>query len=139
MLFRSVINTKARKMVVNGKTLNHNDTISIDGGTGEVFSGSMATVQPAVSGDFAKVMKWADKYRTLGIRTNADTPADAARAREFGAEGIGLCRTEHMFFQDDRISAMRQMILAETELKRRAALKKLLPFQRKDFIGIFTK
>jgi pyruvate,orthophosphate dikinase len=133
------INAKTRKMVVNGKTYTHKDTISIDGGTGEVFSGSMATIQPALSGDFAKVMKWADKYRTLGIRTNADTPADAGRARDFGAEGIGLCRTEHMFFQDDRITAMREMILAETQASRRVALKKLLPFQRKDFIGIFTK
>jgi pyruvate,orthophosphate dikinase len=133
------INEKARKITINGKTYKHNDTISIDGGTGEVFSGSMATVQPSVSGDFATVMKWADKYRTLGIRTNADAPADAARARKFGAEGIGLCRTEHMFFQEDRITAMREMILAEDLADRTAALKKLLPFQRKDFIGIFTE
>ena len=93
---------------------------------------------PKLSGDFATVMKWADKYRKLNIRTNADTPEDAKRAREFGAEGIGLCRTEHMFFQEDRIAAMREMILAETQEARKAALAKLLPFQRKDFVGIFT-
>jgi pyruvate, orthophosphate dikinase len=100
--------------------------------------GSVATMAPTLSGDFAKIMKWADKYRTLKIRTNADTPEDAQRAREFGAEGIGLCRTEHMFFQEDRIASMREMILAETQDARKAALAKLLPFQRKDFIGIFT-
>src|SRR4029078_12199746 len=88
-------------------------------------------------GDSATVMGWADKYRTLRVRTNADTPADAKRAREFGAEGIGLKRTEHMFFEGDRIQAMREMILAENEADRRAALKKLLPLQRQDFIGIF--
>jgi pyruvate, orthophosphate dikinase len=83
-------------------------------------------------------MAWADKYRQLKVRTNSDTPEDSKRARDFGAEGIGLCRTEHMFFQEDRITAMREMILAETEEKRRAALEKLLPFQKKDFVGIFT-
>ena len=133
------INEKSRKITVGGKTLSHKDQISIDGGTGEVFTGSMATIQPAVSGDFAKVMKWADKYRTLGIRTNADTPEDSARARSFGAEGIGLCRTEHMFFHEERIAAMREMILAENVEDRRAALTKLLPFQRADFVGIFTE
>jgi pyruvate,orthophosphate dikinase len=102
------------------------------------MAGEIATVAPKLSGDFAKVMRWADKYRTLAIRTNADTPADAKRAREFGAQGIGLCRTEHMFFEGDRIAAMREMILAETPEDRKAALAKLLPFQRKDFVGIFT-
>ncbi|MHB8864481.1 MAG: pyruvate, phosphate dikinase, partial [Pirellulaceae bacterium] len=132
------INDKARKITVGGKTFGGNDVLSIDGSTGEVMAGEVATQSPSLSGDFAKVMKWADKYRTLHIRTNADTPADAQRARDFGAEGIGLCRTEHMFFQEDRIAAMREMILAETQEARKAALAKLLPFQRKDFIGIFT-
>ena len=132
------IDEKGRKITVNGKTFKHSDTISIDGSTGEVMSGSITTSTPKLSGDFATVMKWADKYRKLGVRTNADTPADSKRAREFGAEGIGLCRTEHMFFEDDRILAMREMIVAEDEASRRKALKKLLPHQRKDFVGIFT-
>jgi len=132
------IDEKGRKIKVNGKTFTHKDVISIDGSTGEVFAGQMATTEPKLSGNFATVMKWADKYRKLAVRTNADTPEDAKRARSFGAQGIGLCRTEHMFFEGERISAMRQMILAETEADRRKALSKLLPFQRKDFIGIFT-
>jgi pyruvate,orthophosphate dikinase len=132
------IDEKGRKITVNGKTFTHKDTISLDGSTGQVMAGSISTVTPTLSGDFATVMKWADKYRTLGIRTNADTPEDSKRARDFGAEGIGLCRTEHMFFEGDRITAMREMILASDEKTRRKALKKLLPFQRKDFIGIFT-
>jgi pyruvate, orthophosphate dikinase len=132
------IDEKARKIKVGGKTFSHGDTLSIDGSTGEVMSGVVATHEPKLSGDFETVMKWSDKYRTMKIRTNADTPADAKRAREFGAQGIGLCRTEHMFFEGDRIKAMRGMILATNEKDRRAALKKLLPLQRKDFIGIFT-
>ncbi|MCL4203559.1 MAG: pyruvate, phosphate dikinase [Pirellulaceae bacterium] len=132
------IDEKARKIKVGNKTFTHKDTLSLDGSTGQVMVGSVATEEPKLSGDFAKVMKWADQYRTLKIRTNADTPGDAQRAREFGAEGIGLCRTEHMFFEGDRIKAMREMILAETEEARRAALAKLLPYQREDFIGIFT-
>jgi pyruvate,orthophosphate dikinase len=131
------IDEKGRKIKVDGKTFKHDDTISIDGSTGEVIAGSVATKEPKLSGDFAKVMKWADEYRTLKIRTNADTPEDAERARKFGAQGIGLCRTEHMFFEGDRILAVREMILAETEEDRRAALAKLLPYQRKDFVGIF--
>jgi pyruvate,orthophosphate dikinase len=131
------IDEKSRKLKVAGKTFTHNDTLSIDGSTGEVMAGAVATQVPKLSGDFATVMQWADKYRTMKVRTNADTPADAKRAREFGAQGIGLCRTEHMFFEGDRIKAMRAMILATTEKDRRAALKKLLPLQRKDFIGIF--
>ncbi|MCO6458166.1 MAG: pyruvate, phosphate dikinase [Pirellulaceae bacterium] len=133
-----IIDEKARKIRVNGKVFTHNDTLSLDGSTGEVMAGEVATTTPKLSGDFAKVMKWADKYRTLNIRTNADTPQDAQRARDFGAEGIGLCRTEHMFFEEDRITPMREMILAETREAREAALAKLLPFQREDFIGIFT-
>jgi pyruvate,orthophosphate dikinase len=132
------IDEKARKITVGGKTYNFNDTLSLDGSTGEVMAGEVPTSEPKLSGDFATVMKWADKYRTLNIRTNADTPEDSQRARDFGAEGIGLCRTEHMFFQEDRITAMREMILAETEQARRKALAKLLPFQRADFEGIFT-
>ena len=132
------IDEKGRKITVGKKTFKHGDTISIDGSTGEVMAGEIATKTPKLSGDFATVMKWADKYRKLGVRTNADTPADSKRAREFGAEGIGLCRTEHMFFEDDRILAMREMIVAEDEESRRKALKKLLPHQRKDFKGIFT-
>ena len=132
------INEKSKKFTVNGKSFGVKDVISIDGSTGEVFAGEMKTVEPKLSGDFAKVMKWADKYRKMDIRTNADTPADAKRARQFGAQGIGLCRTEHMFFEGERITSMREMILAETKKAREAALKKLLPYQRKDFVGIFT-
>jgi len=131
------IDEKGRKIKVGGKIFKHTDTLSIDGSTGEVLEGEIARKEPKLSGDFKTVMEWADKYRTLKVRTNADTPADAKRARDFGAEGIGLCRTEHMFFEGERIIAMREMILAETEDQRRAALKKLLPFQRKDFAGIF--
>ncbi len=131
------IDEKGRKIRVNGHVFNHKDTISIDGSTGEVMVGEIATRQPKLSSDFNKVMTWSDKYRKLGVRTNADTPHDAQRARDFGAQGIGLCRTEHMFFEEDRITAMREMILAEDEVARRKALKKLLPIQRKDFEGIF--
>jgi pyruvate,orthophosphate dikinase len=132
------IDEKQRRITVKGKTFTHHDTISIDGSTGEVMAGAVATQSPKLSGDFATVMKWSDKYRTLNVRTNADTPEDSQRARDFGAEGIGLCRTEHMFFGDDRIAAMREMILAEEVEARKKALAKLLPFQREDFIGIFT-
>ena len=131
------INEKGRKITVNGKTFSHKDVVSIDGATGEVFAGEMATQEPKLSGDFATVMKWADKHRKLNVRTNADSPKDAQRARDFGAEGIGLCRTEHMFFEGERILAMREMILAESKPDRERALAKLLPFQRKDFEGIF--
>src|SRR3954453_24244283 len=109
----------------------------INGTTGDVMIGKVETIDPSVSGDFATIMGWADKHRTLKVRTNADTPADAVKAREFGAEGIGLCRTEHMFFGDERITAMREMILSDTEAARAKALAKLLPFQKADFVGIF--
>ena len=132
------IDAKARKAVINGKTYNEKSIFSINGTTGEVAEGSIDTQPAQLSGDFAKLMKWADKYRRLGVRTNADSPEDSTRAREFGAEGIGLCRTEHMFFGGDRTKAIREMILATEEPARRKALKKLLPFQRKDFVGIFT-
>ncbi len=132
------IDAKAGTFTVKGKTFGRNDTICIDGSTGELFAGSLPTIEPKLSGDFSKIMKWTDKYRTIGVRTNADTPADAQRARDFGAEGIGLTRTEHMFFEGDRIKSMRKMILAETLAAREAALAELLPHQRKDFVGIFT-
>ena len=116
------IDEKGKKIKVNGKTYGKNDVLSIDGSTGEVFAGEMPTVAPKLSGNFATVMGWADKYRKLGVRTNADSPADSKRAREFGAEGIGLCRTEHMFFEGDRILAMREMILAGSLEDRQKAL-----------------
>jgi pyruvate,orthophosphate dikinase len=132
------IDEHGKKVMVNGRTLTSEDKVTLNGTTGEVFEGELATQEAKLSGDFGKVMEWADKHRTLKIRTNADTPADAQRAREFGAEGIGLCRTEHMFFEGERIVAMREMILAATVDDRKAALAKLLPYQREDFIGIFT-
>jgi len=132
------IDEKARKIKINGKTFSHKDVLSIDGSTGEVMVGEVETQTPKLSGDFTTVMKWSDKYGKMKVRTNADTPNDAKRARDFGAQGIGLCRTEHMFFEGERIMAMREMILAENEEDRKEALKKLLPTQRKDFIGIFT-
>ena len=127
------------KVKVNGKTYGRKDIFSIDGNTGEVYASVLKPEQPkGITGDFKKVLDWADLYRRLGVRTNADTPADSKRARDFGAEGIGLTRTEHMFFEGDRIMSMRKMILAESEADRRKALKELLPHQRKDFTGIFT-
>ncbi|MGE0222475.1 MAG: pyruvate, phosphate dikinase [Acetobacteraceae bacterium] len=114
------------------------DTITLDGATGEVFVGSVAMIEPSMSGDFSTLMTWADSCRRLGVRANAETPLDAETARKFGAEGIGLCRTEHMFFDPQRIGAVRQMIMATTESGRRAALDRLLPFQREDFRKLFT-
>jgi pyruvate,orthophosphate dikinase len=111
--------------------------ITIDGGTGAVYIGAVELVPPSLNEDFQTVLGWADDIRRLRVRANADTPADAARAREFGAEGIGLCRTEHMFFGDERLPVMQEMILADTEADRRAALDRLLPFQQSDFEGIF--
>ena len=122
---------------VAGVTVKKGEVITIDGGTGEVMKGAVATIKPELSGDFAKLMTWADTHRRLKVRTNAETPLDARTAREFGAEGIGLCRTEHMFFDSDRIVAVREMILASDEKGRRAALAKLLPMQRQDFVEIF--
>ncbi len=131
------INAEKGEMTIKGRTFGREDVISIDGSTGEVMAGMVPSVEPKLSGDFTQVMKWSDKYRKLGVRTNADTPEDAQRARDFGAEGIGLTRTEHMFFEGDRIKAMREMILAETKEARVKALDKLLPYQRDDFMGIF--
>lgn len=132
------IDARAGKATIQGKVYTSKSVISINGTTGEVAEGEVETQPASLSGDFAKLMVWADKYRTLKVRTNADSPEDSERAREFGAQGIGLCRTEHMFFGGDRTRAIREMILANTEAERRKALGKLLPFQRKDFIGIFT-
>ena len=119
------------------QTFRKGDIITIDGGTGQVLKGAVPMLQPELSGDFAAIMEWADAARRMKVRTNAETPADARMARSFGAEGIGLCRTEHMFFEGDRIVAMREMILADTEKDRRAALAKLLPMQRSDFLELF--
>ena len=123
----------------NGKKYNEGDWISLDGSTGNVYGEKLPTVETEMTGDFATLMGWADELRTLKVRTNADTPKDAAQAMKFGAEGIGLCRTEHMFFEPDRIPAMREMIVARTEEQRRKALDKLLPMQRSDFEGLFTE
>jgi pyruvate, orthophosphate dikinase len=120
-----------------GTTLRKGDIITIDGSTGQVLSGRVKMLEPALSGEFARLMEWADKVRKLKVRTNADTPNDARAAIRFGAEGIGLCRTEHMFFEADRIRSVREMILADDEKSRRAALAKLLPIQRNDFIELF--
>ena len=122
---------------VGKRVLKAGDRITLDGSTGEVMAGAVPTVQPELSGDFGTLMEWADKIRRLKVRTNAETPLDARTARKFGAEGIGLCRTEHMFFDADRILAVREMILSETVDQRRAALEKLLPMQRQDFIELF--
>ena len=131
------IDQKTKQMSVLGEILHEGDVLTIDGSTGEVMAGEVATIQPELSGDFARLMVWADSVRRLRVRTNAETPADARTAREFGAEGIGLCRTEHMFFEDERIVAVREMILSDRESERRAALAKILPMQRQDFIELF--
>jgi len=131
------IDYAAEQMTVNGTVVRHGDWITIDGTTGELFLGNVPTVETQLTGEFKTLMTWADKIRTLNVRTNADTPHDAAVARRFGAEGIGLCRTEHMFFEGERIDAMREMILASDVAGRERALDKLLPYQREDFIGIF--
>lgn len=125
------------KMTVQGQTYKEGDFISINGSTGVVYEGKIDTVTPELKGDFETIMKWADQIRRMRVRANADNPRDAKQALDFGAEGIGLCRTEHMFFEDERIPAIRQMILAETEEERRTALAKLLPYQKGDFKGIY--
>ncbi len=131
------VDHKKGVLLAMGQTLKTGDTITIDGATGQVLKGSVPMLQPELSGDFSTIMGWADEVRRMRVRANAETPADARTARSFGAEGIGLCRTEHMFFDDGRILAMREMILADSEIDRRAALAKLLPMQRSDFIEIF--
>jgi pyruvate,orthophosphate dikinase len=131
------IDLAARTLRFGNRDLKEGDVITLDGASGEVMAGEVATVEPELAGDFATLMVWADKHRRMKVRTNAETPADCRTARGFGAEGIGLCRTEHMFFDAERIIAVRQMILAESEADRRAALAKLLPAQRSDFAEIF--
>ncbi len=132
------IDYRAKTLRVNDYVLKEGDYITLDGSTGEVFLGEVKTVPPRLEENFTFIMALADKYRTMGVRANADTPADAVQARKFGAEGVGLCRTEHMFFNADRIDVVRQMILADEREERIRALDKLLPMQREDFIGIFS-
>ena len=126
-----------KSFVLNGKTYKEGDLLSFDGSTGKIYDGLIATEPAKISGEFATIMKWADKYRALKVRTNADNPKDADNAFQFGAEGVGLCRTEHMFFEADRIPAVREMIVSSTVEERKRALAKLLPMQRNDFIGIY--
>ena len=126
-----------KKFTLAGKEYHEGDYISIDGSTGNIYDGVIKTVDATIAGEFGRVMEWADKFRTMKVRTNADTPADAKKARELGAEGIGLCRTEHMFFEEDRIAAFREMICSDTVEEREAALDKILPYQQGDFEGLF--
>ena len=126
-----------KTFVLSGKTYHEGDVISLDGSTGNIYDGAIPTVEATVEGDFGRIMSWADKYRVLKVRTNADTPKDAKKARELGAEGIGLCRTEHMFFEGDRIGAFREMICADTVEEREAALEKILPMQQGDFEKLY--
>jgi pyruvate,orthophosphate dikinase len=131
------VDAEARQFTVGDRVIQEFDTISLNGSTGEVIAGAAQLIVPELSGDFEKLMTWADEFRTLKVRTNADTPEDARNAVSFGAEGIGLCRTEHMFFGEERLPVVQEMILAEDEAARRVALAKLLPFQRDDFVGLF--
>ena len=126
-----------KKFTLAGKEYHEGDFLSLDGTTGNIYDGQIPTVDATIAGEFGRVMKWADKYRTLKVRTNADTPADAKKARELGAEGIGLCRTEHMFFEEDRIAAFREMICSDTVEEREAALDKILPYQQGDFEKLY--
>ncbi len=133
-----VMDEENKVFTLGGKTITEGDVISIDGTTGNIYYGAIATVDAQIAGEFGRVMGWADKYRKLKVRTNADTPSDAAKARELGAEGIGLCRTEHMFFEPDRIAAFREMICADTAEEREVALDKILPMQQSDFEALYT-
>ncbi|OUQ70059.1 pyruvate, phosphate dikinase [Eubacterium sp. An11] len=132
-----IMDEENKKFTLNGKEFHEGDYISLDGSTGNIYDGIIPTVDATIAGEFGRIMAWADKYRTMGVRTNADTPADAKRARELGAEGIGLCRTEHMFFGGERIDAFREMICADTVEEREAALEKILPYQQGDFEQLF--
>jgi pyruvate,orthophosphate dikinase len=131
------VDEKSSRVSVNGRSIQEGDWITVDGSTGKVFAGQAALIAPELSGNFTRVMRWADRIMQLRVRVNADTPADAHRGRDFGAEGIGLCRTEHMFFDGDRLVVMREMIVAQDSAGRQQALAKLLPMQRGDFEGIF--
>jgi pyruvate,orthophosphate dikinase len=131
------INYKNKSFKTSSMEIKEGEIITIDGSTGRIISGSVSTVKPEISGDFSKLMSWADSFRKLNIRTNSETPKDTKTAKDFGAEGIGLCRTEHMFFDEERILSVREMILSKTTEDRETALKKLLPHQKKDFIEIF--
>ncbi len=132
-----IMDEENKKFTLAGKTYNEGDYISIDGSTGNIYDGIIPTVDAEIAGEFGRIMAWADEFRTLKVRTNADTPADAKKARELGAEGIGLCRTEHMFFEADRIAAFREMICADTVAEREAALEKILPYQQGDFEALY--
>ncbi|MFM8819722.1 MAG: pyruvate, phosphate dikinase [Phenylobacterium sp.] len=132
------IDEKAGVFQVRGRTIRAGDIVTVDGSRGDLLAGSVRMIEPELTGDFATLMNWADGFRRLRVRANAETPLDARTARQFGAEGIGLCRTEHMFFDDQRIQAVREMILADDEIGRRAALSKILPMQRADFVELFT-
>ena len=131
------IDEEKKVVYISGVKYTAEDYICLDGSTGNIYAGQLPTVEPEVTGNFARIMEWADKYRALQVRTNADTPHDAKQAYDFGAEGIGLCRTEHMFFAEDRIMAVREMIVSKTTEERERALAKLLPMQRGDFIGLY--
>ncbi len=128
---------QTRNLSWEAKEYHEGDEISIDGSTGKIYDGLIPTVDASIAGEFGRIMNWADKYRTMKVRTNADTPADARKARELGAEGIGLCRTEHMFFEGNRIDAFREMICSETLEEREAALEKILPEQQSDFEALY--
>lgn len=132
-----VMDEENKKFVLGGKEYHEGDFLSLDGSTGKIYDGIIPTVDAAIIGEFGRIMAWADKYRRLKVRTNADTPADARKARELGAEGIGLCRTEHMFFEGDRIDAFREMICSDTVEAREAALEKILPVQQGDFEALY--
>jgi len=132
-----VIDAAAKEMRARGRTFKAGDVVTIDGSTGEILAGAVKMIEPEMTGDFATLMSWADGVRRLKVRANAETPLDARTARQFGAEGVGLCRTEHMFFDEDRIAAVREMILADDEAGRRLALAKILPMQRSDFTELF--
>ena len=132
-----VMDEENKKFTLAGKEFHEGDAISLDGSTGNIYDGIIPTVDATIAGEFGRIMAWADKYRTMGVRTNADTPSDAKKARELGAEGIGLCRTEHMFFEGNRIDAFREMICSETVEEREAALDKILPYQQGDFEQLF--
>ncbi len=140
MLFRSGdinMDEENKKFTLAGIEFHEGDELSIDGSTGNIYQGLIPTVDATIAGTFGRIMGWADEFRTLKVRTNADTPADAKKARELGAEGIGLCRTEHMFFEEDRIAAFREMICSDTVEEREAALEKILPYQQGDFKALY--